>query len=122
MKSYLTEHLRTPEDRVVFLTDQGASREAIISALRRLATDPHIKPGDPILIYYAGHGSQTDPPLAWKMGHPHERIQLTLPYDVFSKSKGKEVQPIPGRTLGLLLGNIAKEKGDNIVSWLRLTR
>jgi hypothetical protein len=115
-EDYLQRRLQVPPDRITVLDNKLATRAAFISALRRLATDPRIQPGDPILIFYAGHGSQATAPKGWEAGGPNANIQLILPYDVFCKSGRKLVAPIPDRTLGALLDKIAQEKSDNIVS------
>src|SRR5437016_1138535 len=70
---------QVPRDQIHFLTDKDASRSRIISALDGLSTDPRIRPGDPILFYFAGHGSEIGPPDNWECGGPGSKIQLLVP-------------------------------------------
>ncbi|PPQ97869.1 hypothetical protein CVT26_013038 [Gymnopilus dilepis] len=114
VRSYLVDSLNTPEDHIVVLENQSASRAAILEELRRLANNSDIRPGDPILIYFAGHGSQATAPHGWDAGGLYGYIQLILPYDSYCGPKGQETQPIADRTLGACLDNIAAGKGNNI--------
>ena len=114
--SYLEGQLHVPKDHITILENEAATRVAILEKLRHLANDPRIQHGDPIFIYYAGHGSEAVAPSGWEAGGPNANIQLTLPYDVYCGSGDEVVAPIPDRTLGALLGAISQEKGDNIVS------
>lgn len=104
-----------PRDQILFLTNKVASRSSIISALDGLSTDPRIQPGDPIVFYFAGHGSEIDPPEGWECGGPSNRIQVLVPQDYCSDAD-REIPGIPDRTIGFLLDKIAHSKGDNIVS------
>ena len=77
-----------------------------------LRSDERIKPGDPILIFYAGHGAETD--VNGGKGEEGEKIQMIVPCDY---GQGKdEVNGIPDRTINALLEGLAREKGDNIVT------
>ncbi|PBK63134.1 hypothetical protein ARMSODRAFT_840383, partial [Armillaria solidipes] len=68
MVKCLVEVVGVPEERIQTLLgpkDQHdadvssiPSRENILSALRSLSTETDIKRGDPILFYFAGHGSR----------------------------------------------------------------
>jgi len=106
-----------PQDQILFLTNKAASRSNIISALAGLSTDPRIQPGDPIVFYFAGHGSEIYAPEGWECGGPRERIQVLVPQDYCSNAD-HEIPGIPDRTIGFLLDKIAHSKGDNIVSRL----
>ena len=99
------------------LENKSATRVAILKKLRSLANDPRIQRGDPIIIFYAGHGSEAAAPPGWEAGGSKANIQLILPYDVYCQSRGKMVDPIPDRTLGALLAAISQNKGNNIVSF-----
>ncbi|KAF8961631.1 caspase domain-containing protein [Flammula alnicola] len=108
-KEYLESHLNVPADQIHTLINKSASRSAIIEAFIRLKNDTRIEKGDPIFIYYAGHGSEiTAPP-----GASESKIQVLIPED-YSAKPGQEVPPIPDRTIGALLTQIAEMKGDNI--------
>ena len=101
------------------LLDSQATRAAIIRAIQALSLDINIKKGDPILIYFAGHGSWAYAPLekGWKVGGTG-KIEFLIPYDHSSLQPvedGDRKYGIPDRTLGALLWQLAIEKGDNIV-------
>ncbi|KAH9477071.1 hypothetical protein JR316_0010987 [Psilocybe cubensis] len=94
------------------LTNEAATRIAIIDALKSLKADKRINPGDPILIVYAGHGTQIEAPSGWETGGEH-LIQALVPFDCCSTT-GLEIPCIPDRTIGALLESIAETKGNNI--------
>ena len=115
----LVTNYQVPRDQIHFLTDKAASRSGIISALDGLSTDPRIRPGDPILFYFAGHGSEIYPPEGWESGGPGSKIQVLVPQD-YCSDLGRTIPAIPDRTIGFLLDKIAHSKGNNIVSCLLL--
>lgn len=115
--AYLQDKLSVPREQIMILENKDATREAILAELRSLEVDARIQHGDPILIFYAGHGSVAAIPEGWEAGGPNSNIQLTLPYDVYCQSGGKVVAPISDRTLGALLEIISLEKGNNIVRY-----
>ena len=102
---YLTTALKVPSNRITILLDQGASRNAIIGGFKSLEGNQEIQTGDPILIFYAGHGAEI-------VDGGGRTIQAIIPQD----HDGITVHPIPDRTVGGLLAQIYKVKGDNIVS------
>jgi len=106
---------QVPRDQILLLTNKAASRSGIISALDGLSRDTRIRPGDPILFYFAGHGSEISPPEGWECGGPGSNIQVLVPQDYCSNA-GHEIPGIPDRTIGFLLDKIAHIKGNNIVS------
>lgn len=112
LKGYLEEVIRVPEDQIRTLLDKEATRNAVIMAFRDLRVDQRIHNGDPIIIFYAGHGSELPPPHAWGI---HGKIQCLLPYD-YNPTGIYPIYPIPDRSIGALIEDIAKTKGDNIVS------
>ncbi|KAK0183539.1 caspase domain-containing protein [Armillaria mellea] len=66
VRKYLTDDLHVPKERIECLLSPGddclvnssiPSRENIISSLLGLVQNPHIQPGDGIIIYFAGHGT-----------------------------------------------------------------
>ena len=115
----LVSHYQVPQDQIKLLLDKDASRSNIISAFGDLSTDPRIRLGDPILIYFAGHGSQIHPPIWWECGGQGSKIQVIVPQD-YSSKPGHEISAISDRTIGLLIDEIAHKKGDNIVRVLFL--
>jgi len=100
----------------VILINEAASRLAILEGFRRLANDTRIQHGDPILIYFSGHGSEVHAPQGWESGRPGAKVQCILPHDAYFDSGDEVVAPIPDHTLGALLDTISQEKGNNIVS------
>lgn len=114
VQSYLQKYLSIPDSQIRNLRDSEATRAAILHEINALTTDDRIQRGDPILIFYAGHGSTAPTPKGWESGGPV--IQLLLPHDYLCENeKGQMIYGIPDRTLGVLLGRLASAKGDNIV-------
>lgn len=114
---YFKEQLGVPDSQIQVLINEQASRQAIIEAFTALKNDVRIKKGDPIFIFYAGHGGEAEAPAGWEAGGKGAKIQMLMPQN-FSDEPGKEVPGIPDYTVAALLNQIAKEKGDNIVSLL----
>ncbi|KAF9240013.1 hypothetical protein BU15DRAFT_61646 [Melanogaster broomeanus] len=113
VQSYLQKHLAVPSSQIRNLRDSEATRAAIIREVNALTADDRIQHGDPILIFYAGHGSTAPAPAGWEAAAPG--IQLIVPHDHLSDNgKGGKVYGIPDRTLGVLLGRLASAKGDNV--------
>lgn len=79
--------------------------------------DSRIGSGDPILIYYAGHGGEAKPPSKWAKS----TIQTIIPHDFGTTVDGRTVPSIPDRTVGMLLGLLAETKGHNIVRLVGLS-
>ena len=93
------------------LLNSNASRAAIIRELQNLARNPSILPGDGIIIYFAGHGTEV---LKERQGNGDSpRVQAILSQD----ANMDDVHPIPDFTLGFLIAAIHEAKGDNIVSY-----
>ncbi|KDR74065.1 hypothetical protein GALMADRAFT_250798 [Galerina marginata CBS 339.88] len=112
-KDYLMSHLQVPRSQITALLKEKASRSAIIRAFQRLQDDPRIKDGDPIFIFYAGHGSELLSPRPWHTGGAGSKFQVIVPQDYCTRP-GREVHVIPDRTIGALLKAIADKKGNNI--------
>lgn len=112
VEEYLKEDLSVPPSHIRSLRDEAATRAAIIQGFMDLRSDERIKRGDPILIFYAGHGAETD--VNGGKGEEREKIQMIVPCDY---GEGEDdVDGIPDRTINALLEGLAREKGDNIVS------
>ncbi|KAG8727232.1 hypothetical protein FRC12_022680, partial [Ceratobasidium sp. 428] len=110
---YLREHLDIPEDHIIEIYNEKATRAGIIQAFRNLCYDERIEKDDAILIFYAGHGAEVDAPEGWETDD--KKIQGLVPYDVKTLDiTGRVVEVIPDRTVGSLLEDIAELKGDNI--------
>ena len=113
VEKYLVEDLKVynGENQIRVLHNEKASRAGILQALVDLRMDARIKKGDPILIFYAGHGTEIEAPQGWEAGG--QKIQTIIPHD-FSED-APVVHSIPDRTLSALIDMLAAEKGDNIV-------
>ncbi|KAJ2921615.1 hypothetical protein H1R20_g15478, partial [Candolleomyces eurysporus] len=113
IRNWLIKDFNVPSSQIRDLRDKAATRKAIIEALEGLSADSRIQPDDPILIYYAGHGTEAPAPRRWRWDSL--QIQMIVPWD-FKHRDGpnRTVQGIPDRTLGALLTKIAESKGDNI--------
>lgn len=114
-KDYLINYLGVPTTQINMLLGKDAQRKAIIEAFESLGNDARINYGDPIFIVYTGHGSEDDPPPDWESGIQPSCIQVLVPQD-YCAIPGSEVPYIPDRTIGALLEDIARRKGNNIVS------
>ncbi|KAF8685088.1 Caspase domain [Rhizoctonia solani] len=99
-----------PEYAIQLLIGAHATRNAIIHHLRNIATNPNILKDAPIIIYFAGHGVQQRFPIP---GLGTINAECIIPFDTLSS--GNQVLPIPDITISALLGEIAKEKGDQIM-------
>lgn len=117
VERFLTSEVGVPKDRVVNLRDEGATREAILTAMRNLAHHNAISAQDPILVYYAGHGSEAPAPIAVrKTNNANGKIQMLLPHDFELRgSQNAQRQGIFDITLSHILADIATKKSDNIV-------
>ncbi|KIJ46649.1 hypothetical protein M422DRAFT_778362 [Sphaerobolus stellatus SS14] len=131
-RKYLVGCLRVPDSKrnITLLLNEKATKANIIRNLQALKTNSHINYGDPILIFFAGHGAEANPPPEWES---RDKIQLILPYDYALKSlqpQGRQqrntdltyiISPghilrnvIADRLFGALLDDICHCKGDNI--------
>lgn len=109
-EAYLTNDLLVPESNISTLHNEEATRLEIIAALQGLGINREIHYGDPIVIYYSGHGSEIEPPP--ERAENGVLIQCIIPQDAGTRLG--EVCPIPDFTIGCLLDNLARAKGDNI--------
>lgn len=97
------------------LRDEEATREVIVKTLGDLAHNSAIRPQDPILIYYAGHGSEAPSPDAGNFVN-NVRGRMLLPHDFGCHESSPELaQGIDDATLNQLFADIAV-RSDNIVS------
>ena len=121
---YLQKHLRIPSSssQIRILLDNEATRAAIIDGIKAFSLSDDIKKGDPILIYYAGHGGSADTPNGLEVGGTG-KIELLIPYDHSPPLVDGDLKyGIPDRTLGALLSHLANEKGNNIVRQIFIIR
>ncbi|KAF8879208.1 caspase domain-containing protein [Gymnopilus junonius] len=112
-KDYFERWLGVPTDHIALLLGREATRLNVIQGFKRLAKDHRIQPGDPIVIFFAGHGGEVLPRNGWEAGGKGSKIQMLVPYDCSSEA-GQGVPAIPDHTIGALIGQISREKGDNI--------
>ena len=117
VRDFLVKQLGVPSSQIKNLRGSEATRSAILAEIEALSNNSKIRKGDPILIFYAGHGSSVNTPNSkrWNGGGTG-KIQLMIPYDHYSSLKDANPEHgIPDRTLGVLLSHLADKKGDNIV-------
>jgi hypothetical protein len=124
VNTFLTTDLEVPSDHIINLRDSDASRERIVKAFEALRDDPRIESGDPILIYYAGHGGLRRAEEEWRLKYGLDDVQVIFPFDYGVQAPGsaKPVNCIPDKTIFGLLNKLAAAKGDNIVSGLSSLR
>jgi hypothetical protein len=116
MVKFLTESMGVPSELITVLHDDGASREAILTALKSFESDDRIMLNDPILIFYAGHGAEARPPQGWDAGGSKTSIQMLLPQDFLAQTTTDEQQQgIPDISIAELLSRISRKRGNNIV-------
>ncbi|KZP29219.1 hypothetical protein FIBSPDRAFT_727545, partial [Athelia psychrophila] len=113
VEAFLRDELKVPQNQITSLRDKKASRSAMIQAFRDLAIHPNIQINDPILIFYAGHGSELAAPPGWEAGGDDSMIQGLIPQDYNSSSRPL-VHVIPDRTVGALINDLSRKKGNNI--------
>ena len=108
----LRNDLGVPEERIVALFDECATRSAILKSFKEhLYFNSEIKNGDVIVFYFSGHGTSAVAPSGWLA--ENGRVELLCPFDY---DRGREVHGIPDYTLNALMEDLKHEKGDNIVS------
>ena len=73
--AYLKNRLGIPQDHVMILENESAMRAAVLKKLCSLANDPRIQHGDPIVIFYASHGSEVAAPPGWEAGGRNHKCQ-----------------------------------------------
>jgi hypothetical protein len=115
IKQYLESSLGVDPSHIKTLYNEEATGQAIVRELCSLAEDTRILAGDAIVIFYAGHGAEANPPIDWDTGG--KNIQLLVPHD-FEQVGNATVIALPDRTIGMLLDQIADAKGANIVRTL----
>ncbi len=134
VKQYLAEDLLVPEDRIQSLlgsmnhrdtsqTDLSSipSHENILSVLLSLITNPDIERGDPIIIFFAGHGSRyamsnydddEDSDFDEENEHSHGFVEALCPIDRDTiDSSGIPIPDISDRELNAILSILSRTKG-----------
>ncbi len=81
IEEYLKENMGVLPSHICKLVDKDATRAQILEKFQALEDDPRIKKGNPILIYYAGHGNTAKAPKNWTTEDGN--IQSILPVDYY---------------------------------------
>ena len=121
-RKFLKERLNVPDANIINLRNKEASRKSIISELNSLRDNSSYKKDEAaIIIFYAGHGALTKIPKKWALegwNTSNGHIEMLCPSDISCLVNGEEsvIQGIPDRTISVVLNQIAKSKGNNIVS------
>ena len=114
MRDYLENDLGVPSSQIENLRNGAATKSAIIDKIKAFSSDDSkIEKGDPILIYYAGHGHSAKTPEDWPNWNT-DKIELLVPYDYPSLVCDPNFG-ITDRFFGILLSELKEKKGDNIV-------
>lgn len=113
--AYLTQSLQVPESQIVSLTNETATRSAILDTFQKhLTNNTEIDNGDAIIFFYAGHGSRVEAPEGWPA--IDGKIETICPYDERTYDQnGEMIQGISDRTINALFRGLAAKKGNNIV-------
>ncbi|KZV67988.1 hypothetical protein PENSPDRAFT_754512 [Peniophora sp. CONT] len=123
---YLRTNLQVPDSQIKVLRNEEAKRTDILRELRALGTRSGsrartFRQDDPLFIFFAGHGTtattHSDCPTS------SGKISLIVPHDSMFvddfnvrdiRGYPHRVYPIPDRTIGALLHELAKACGNNI--------
>ncbi|KAG6843590.1 hypothetical protein H0H87_002783, partial [Tephrocybe sp. NHM501043] len=116
VEDFLISQLSVPKDRILNLRNKEATRTEMLEAMKSLAENESIRPTDPILIYYAGHGAEARPPFDnWPTSSSNGMVQMLVPHDFISQgSKNKHGQGILDIEISQILQDISRKKSDNI--------
>ncbi|KAK0474337.1 hypothetical protein EDD18DRAFT_1266866, partial [Armillaria luteobubalina] len=124
VRKYLIDDLHVPKERIRCLFGTGSdcqvtsseipSRKNIIATLLGLVQDPHIYPGDGIIIYFSGHGTSYQLPerACLKSLCP---IEALCPIDRDTRDNDNMPFPdISDREFNAILTHIYQAKGNRI--------
>ena len=114
INAFLLDQLQVPPNHIRLLTDSQATYSGILSAFRtHLVENPSIHPGDPIVLYYAGHGSRFIAPDGWPTDDGN--YECICPSDRNTvAADGNTVEDIADWELGRMLVELASVKESNI--------
>ncbi|VDC04014.1 unnamed protein product [Peniophora sp. CBMAI 1063] len=114
---YLLNDLGVAQSQIIMLRNEMATKGAILRHLRALCELKTLRNGDPIVVYFSGHGATEAVPDPW-LGLKH--ITTVVPHDALHDNGGSmELTRISTQTLGQIL-NAAVNRlnsnglGDNI--------
>lgn len=111
VSEYLQDTLLVPRSQIVKLYDEDATKAKIVEELKALAHRGTVAQDAPIVIYFAGHSFVSE----------HDNSTYFVPH----RSSAEKDDPMEGCSLSYrevvdLLGHIAQEKTDTIVSSSRI--
>src|SRR6266478_6663889 len=110
MRVFLMNQFGVPEDHILLLSNQQATRAAILQSFEEFLIDnATITFNDQILFHYSGHGSQMKDTTGVEPDGYNETI---VPHD--SRAHHPDIYDIPDKTIGALLARLAERKGKNI--------
>ncbi|KAI0029010.1 caspase domain-containing protein [Vararia minispora EC-137] len=109
MYEFLTKELLTPTKNITVLLNAQATHDRILRCIDKLGSSSRVKRDDPILIYFAGHGSTIPTLRDW----PVPSVQAILPYDARNE-KGHVQNAIADMVLGDHIHRLADKVGNNI--------
>ncbi|KAF7366571.1 ICE-like protease (Caspase) p20 domain protein [Mycena sanguinolenta] len=107
--------LGVPESNILFLKDEDATRDKILSTFEsHLLTNPRIpNHGDAsMILFFAGHGTRVHAP--GNLMSQDEMVEGICPVDERTSPGGKYVHTIPDYVLVHLLRELSEKKGQNI--------
>ncbi len=98
MQEMLISRYRFQDDDIEVLTDQDASREAILGAIKKYLVDP-AQAGEHMFFYYSGHGSQV---VNSESDEPDKKDESLVPADSKAGAqdiRDKELRPLFNKIL-----------------------
>jgi hypothetical protein len=110
MYQYLTKTRSVSPAGIIILRNEDATRERILENIQAIQ-NADIPRDTPILIFWAGYGSR-----ARAAPNSTQHVQILLPHDFDPKAKNRKDQGIPDYMFDRLLSEVARLKGDNVVS------
>ncbi|KAH7925516.1 hypothetical protein BV22DRAFT_1010987 [Leucogyrophana mollusca] len=114
MSQWLTQDLHVPKEHISLLLNKEATKRRIEDTfMDHLVNNPAIERGDAMIVYFAGHGSSLRPPRDWCEDAASD-VQVLCPYDHDTKGPEGRIAGISDRSLGAMLGELSRAKGDNI--------
>ncbi|KAH9831963.1 caspase domain-containing protein [Rhodofomes roseus] len=115
-RAFLTDTLHVLPHRILSLSNENATRDAIIGAfVGHFIQNPAIRNGDAMVFFYAGHGARVEAPADWLADG--DKIETIVAHDEGpSDAEGEVIYGIPDRTFDGLMRQLAHEKGDNITA------
>ncbi|KAI0027633.1 hypothetical protein K488DRAFT_34495, partial [Vararia minispora EC-137] len=116
VQEFLVNKLHVPKARVRTLLNEYATQDGIMSRIKGLADLDTINMGDPILIFYAGHGGTLPKPPESSWAVNNSTIECLVAHDArYNDTEETWVEGVvPDLVFASLLHRLAEVKGDNI--------